>query len=711
MNYNQILYWKWDDSDFDNETYISKIDDIASRSAFDTLLVSFTWCNPKLNEKAGHDAIVAVADRLHSHDMKFLFDIDVRPVRSDFLSRYPNRRLGMVNAIEVDLDNTGHASGMAATSPSGDHYGEYCPANPRLLRAYTYSLGDGGYVTSSLTDITNLCSLDETASNQVEVRFDCGHEYAGKKALSFVVFDYSYPDIFCDELESFHQELLNMYADVHLDGVTIDEWGAFPQPNFDFAQAWRKPWYSESFANSYKAITGRDLILDFFNILLPPAGDPAAQLRAINGYYDVFRQRNIDIEQLFYDSVKRIWGPDAFVGVHPTWYAIDKVANTPEIWKNALDWWDVKRDYGQTDELVTYAVRTALAHKCGGAVFYNMWYGMGVTEASNFWAEAWENLRWGGRTHTLSYECKAETNVVLELAKPGLLESVSDIEELVALANLFQRTAVKSNVAVIMGYPAMVNWTLNVRDGKTWDMNSNVLCDGFRIAEDLFQDGWICDLIPSYEIYDKDLQIKDGNLTYGTESYDAVVFVQPEFSKTSTLQFLDDLTSSRLPLIILGNCRENWNGVDASDWFNKITAHADMSLSDVDSSSVINKLRELGIAQNDVRNGSRFQDGSVIICNQGPVHRGHSLTINGVLVDGHRVDAVCEDAFGIALGDDGGIERLFAGNLSEVRIDGQIALKSADPKDIYIERSPDGSYRAATVHKRTVAWENMVNLL
>lgn len=283
MSYNQILYWKWDDSDFIDQAYIKKIDDIAQRSAFDTLLVSFTWCDPRLNEKVGHDAIAAAVDRIHSHGMKFFFDIDVRPVRSDFLERYPDRKLGIVHAVQVDLDDSGCGCGSASTSTTGDHYGEYAATNIRLLRAYSYNSTNAGY--TDLSDITGCCKLESADPNQARISFNCDGKPHGSKAIAFVVFDYSYPDIFCSEVESYHKELLDIYADIPLDGVTIDEWGTFPHPGFDFQNAWRKPWYSDSFAESYKTTTGRDIILDFLNTQICPKDDTTAQLNAINDYY------------------------------------------------------------------------------------------------------------------------------------------------------------------------------------------------------------------------------------------------------------------------------------------------------------------------------------------------------------------------------------------------------------------------------------------
>lgn len=707
MSYRQILYWKWDDEDFIDGKYLRGIDDIARRSVFDTIYVALTWCRPTLNEPAGHEAIAAAAKRAHSHGIDFMFDIDVRPARREFFRRYPDRMLGMIGTIEVVLDSRGSASGETATGPSGDHYGVYHPVGARLVRAYAFREQGAGLERDSITDITASCALKQLEPDRVRVNITCGPNMAEMRALAFVAFEYDYPDIFSNELIDFHSELLDMYADVPLDGVTIDEWGAFPYPDFDFSGAWRRPWYSESLARRYERKTGRDIVLDFLYTRIPPAGDSAAQINAINDYYALLRETNVEIERFFYDSVKRIWGQDTFVGVHPTWFAIEELANTPEIWKNGIDWWDVPRDFGQTDEIMLYPVRTALAHKCGGAVFFNMWYGMGTGNVKTFWSEAWENLRWGGRTHTLSYECKAETSAVTELAPPGLLESVSEIEELVALANLFQRAAVKSNVLVVMGYPAVINWTVNVEDGVHWDIRRGAFVDCFHVANEVFKAGYVCDLVPSYEIDDGDLRFADGHLTYGTETYDALIYVRPEFSTPASLNFLESLlTDAGFPVALLGVCDLDSTGADASMRFNKLADAVALHLDAIDPREVIAVLDCWGIKRNDIPDGSRLQDGSVIICNRGPVHRGNALRLENVTVNGHKVDALCQDAFGIKLDEDGAIQRLFAGGLSEVRVDGNLVLRIPQPRDIYVERTPAG-YRAADRGGRFVEWYDL----
>ncbi|HEX2951426.1 MAG TPA: hypothetical protein VHV83_17925, partial [Armatimonadota bacterium] len=186
-------------------------------------------------------------------------------------------------------------------------------------------------------------------------------------------------------------------------------------------------------------------------------------------------------------------------------------------------------------------------------------------------------------------------------------------------------------------------------------------------------------------------------------------YVRPEFSKQNAFEFLEALASAGYPMAILGTCDVDSDGKPAGDTFSKLASRAKLATPDIDPSAVISALEDWGIYKNNVPNGCRYKDGSVVICNKGRVCRHESIEVNEVLVNGHRVDAVYEDAFGIALSEDGSIDRIFGGALKEVRVDGNKVLLAQTPSDVYIERSESG-YRLAQVNKRDTEWRSVSDL-
>ena len=166
-----------------------------------------------------------------------------------------------------------------------------------------------------------------------------------------------------DAHEAFNRELFAAYADIPLDGAAVDELSYMTSPFFDFTtgsyQKWDEhPYYSHALDARYQAQYRRSLRLDYLNRFIGNAADPNEQLVSINCYHAFIRQITINAEQTFYQNVKSTFGSGAFVGVHPTWFAIEETDNTPEVWKNGIDWRGVPRDYGFTDEIMLYPVRT-----------------------------------------------------------------------------------------------------------------------------------------------------------------------------------------------------------------------------------------------------------------------------------------------------------------------------------------------------------------
>ena len=133
-----------------------------------------------------------------------------------------------------------------------------------------------------------------------------------------------------------------------------------------------------------------------------------------------------------------------------------------------------KRDYGFTDEIMLYPVRTALAHKENAPIFYNMWYGEATGDIDTYYTELYKNARFGGRTISLGYECAHEASV-LDLYPTGLLESLSEIEKhFITLDNL-QKSAVNCDVAIIMGLEACCSRIANQNGNGQWDIYRGVL--------------------------------------------------------------------------------------------------------------------------------------------------------------------------------------------------------------------------------------------
>lgn len=139
------------------------------------------------------------------------------------------------------------------------------------------------------------------------------------RILVLVEFELFTPDVFSPHLIAYQRELLELYADLPLRGAVKDEWG-FPPTSTRIIQH-RAFWYSSGYEDAYrKASNGRSLLDDLPLMALAFRGRATERARAINRFMFLNLQRQRTIEEAYYRDVKAIFGEQAYVTKHATWY-------------------------------------------------------------------------------------------------------------------------------------------------------------------------------------------------------------------------------------------------------------------------------------------------------------------------------------------------------------------------------------------------------
>ena len=431
------------------------------------------------------------------------------------------------------------------------------------------------------------------------------------------------------------------------------------------------PLYSYGMEVAYRQKYGTDLLEDYV-LVLDKSSESPERIRAINRYYEMIRECICGEETYFYHKGKECFGEDTFIGVHPTWYAIDEVQNTPEVWKNGVDWWGVPRDFGFTDEIMLYPVRLALTHKSRGNTFYNMWYGEGIKMMDTFYQEMWRNIRYGGRTISLSYACKGEYTIVEQLSEPGKLESVSAIEERIAILDPIQKAPPASDVLIIMGIEACCNILCNTDGNGRWNTHSGKLKEVFTLARDIWNAGYNCDLVGSYEIYQKEIYIGQDHLVhYGSETFRYVIFAFPEFSKKDILDFFRDLQANHIGLSIIGDYTRDFNGEDISDAFLPIKNCVDYYVFRPEAVDIFPKFEAFNVRTFRVPNGSILQDGMVIVTASAPEKPVGNRFKTAFRLGENAIAIEAEDMAAIRLSEDGMLEKVFSPKLLNLTLNGK----------------------------------------
>lgn len=521
--------WIFNQHDLLENNYQTKIDKISANYPYDLIVLFLRFPNYEIPSDIVHNRVKDISIYAKKKGIGIAADLDIRNARKSFMRKYPNELQQMIRIKNVKV---GTKRISFTPIDLSDHYSDgnithHKSVASKLKRVYAYRKSNGYIDPKTLIDITDQCkTLYSTADSLiVELPQKTGTNVSDYSAI--VTFSHLYPDVFSPHILSFQRELIQKYADTPLAGVCKDEWGFPPYFPRYYKQGYTDYWYSPFYEVAYRKRTGRELLFDCLLMAQPFKDKIKERQIAINNYTRLGRERNIMIEQDYYNSVKKIFGEDAFVTVHSTWWPFP---DKNESKKNGLDWWATKRDLAQTDEVVPFSVRTALCKKWGSPVWYNMYY------KSDLPNQIWSSALAGGRLNYLSYDL---------LNKKDILKA----ENKVHLLNHISHSPLNCPVAIIFGHQNALNWA-----GTGFE---NV---GMNLVDSLWYAGYPADLIPTSEIENGSLKVNsEGYVCYGKQKYATVVLYHPQFENMSTINFFKNV-KSKTALFLMGDWKSDSNG-------------------------------------------------------------------------------------------------------------------------------------------------------
>lgn len=522
------------ETDFTDDAYIQTINDIRDKTPYNFVIPFMRFPNHCIVDQPVYDYMKRLAEYASKNNVQLVPDLDIRNARRTFLKKYPEEHQKMLRLKEVKLSAAIPVETVIPSVDLEDHMTgghHYYSLEGQVLRIYGYRKVAEGVDADILQDITSNCEVIFASGDSVKVRLPAQNRLKKEitHACVMVAFKHVYPDVFGPHLIPFQHEIIAQYKDVPFIGVCKDEWGHpayfpryFHQGMYDF-------WYSEHRAKMYADDTGgRELLADCLLMALGQEGKETERQVAINNYQNMNWRRNTEIEAEFYNSVKSVFGKDAVVTVHATWWPYP---DRCEYMKNGLSWWSAKRDWAQTDEVTPYGVRTALSKKWGSAVWYNMYY------KNDYAQQIWSSALGGGRIDFLGYQALFNQDMMKAECKVRLLNYIS-------------KSPLDCQVAVIFGHTNAMNWAAQSFEDT-----------GMSLIDQLWRTGYPADLIPSTEITNGSLRIdENGTVWYGVQSYSAVVLYKPEFEDKSVADFFNKATKGNTTLFRIGDWTKGFKG-------------------------------------------------------------------------------------------------------------------------------------------------------
>lgn len=622
----QILYWKW--QEIDEKTIMQKARDIAERSNFTHIYVS-THNLPTGDRLLSCGDCVSLlkkcAEYFRERGVGIVCDVDFTRER-EYVIANNLPQSGFVKFFEFRLDSAGCAQtelnfGDVWESETVEKASEQ--ADVEIVNCFALTLDSDKNTFKNPVDIAGYASVKE---GKIVVR--APKEFANRSVICYLYKPRKgYPDVFVDDYVKGVRKIFETVKDIPLIGAATDE----PGLGFCLESEYRvdpeliKPidcldinkvnyfeeWfpYSNGMKERYRQRYNSDLDADLLYFWHSEEGKIGKSLAIVNQYFENIRTKMTENDEAVYDLTKEYIGADAFVGTHTTMWG-DELDNNFDAYHNGLFWWNTKRDYSQTDEVVIIPLRLGIARKCKHNVWYNMWYSMRTMDIRSYYKETYRNAIYGGRTHHLGYECN-EPGVVLELKHPGHLERISEMEEKIKKLNTMQNSRPDARILAVFGYEAATNHYISDPGVMRIERRAAVIHSVLKTTKEIFESPYLCELIPSIETETDNFKIRNSKAVYCGHEYDAVVFLHPDGISRAVYDVLRRMYAEGVNLIVAGDFSRLHDGAKAENIFSdKKFYHKNVC-----SKELIDDLDTLGIARNCGDNWCLFEDGSITASN------------------------------------------------------------------------------------------------
>ncbi len=671
--YPELLYWYVTPTTLAPQQYLKDIKHISEDTRFDFPFLTEREGTTFSDSPATHDAIKAMTAAAHAAHLRLGMTIDLRAVDTHRTFDIRDDQT-VISSAEAVLDSRG-----AATVTPFDAVRFPQPVKTELLRAIVFrKAGEGEYEPDSYHDVTAATQITARTKDTVSARVALGPQYSGYTLAVFSTTWYNALDLFSDAYQRWVHEALDQYKDVPLDGTSLDEFSYMRLPVKPTAP-WRGHFGGDAFRARFETITGMSFEDTIVQTRYVSAGHSDLRVRAINVYWDFLRQGPLQVEQTFYAHSRELFGTGNFAGIHDTFH--NHLTND-EAWATGLNWWAIPREFGQSDENLSFPMRMGLLVSHPGAVMYNQWYSF---DLRSFLERALMDARFGGRQHYHAYNDTGRYGV--NLASPDFAKAVNPVEDKIRLLNRFDPAPPALPLLVIFGTPALLNWYPDAANRNVFDLN-----DGLHIEEkvqEIWDAGYRCAVVPSDLIDKGSLKLdRDNRPTLNGHVFKAVVYLYPEYSKRSTLAFLQTYVSSGGSLMLEGSASRDFDGNPIQPEFARISRSARVTRYAADL------IPQLGVEPYPLAKiGGTLEDGTVVLTDLASIQSGIAKPFTVKLAN-HTFAGSYIGLLALKVSANGALQKMACGGCTSLHRDGAEILHLQKPADTLIVSTGAESFQA-----------------
>ncbi|MBI1343317.1 MAG: hypothetical protein GC171_10335 [Terrimonas sp.] len=668
-NHPEVAYWFFASNMMPEARWKGKIDSFVKYSKYTLVfLTERDGCN-FYDTNTMHPIFKKLVAYAHQKGLK----IGLQVWKRDFNTRLENTDR-LIQEGEVTLNEKGEAA--YSTQAKGARNMSIL-LKSELFKIVTFKkTAEGFYDPATLRDITALATVRSDTSH-VALTIKAGEALKGYTAYILTQHYYNYRSNFSKQAKTVLLNTFKAYADIPFDGIGLDEYKNLliaREPVLKSThQTFRERLYSTGMAERMKLTTGMDLGQVLFDMRYAPAGRPAIRIKAINAYMRLLRTATLDIEQAMYELGKKMYGKNAFIGLHDTFH---NNLDRDEVWQTGVSWWNIKRDFGHTDENTSTPIQMGIGISNKENAMYNMFYDKSL---ETIWTKALYDLRYGIRTHYHAANDVQGWGVSID--KPEALEQINKVENCARLLNRFNPPFPAIKLLVVYGMEALYNWYPDTANRGLYDINDKLDMEGKTSL--LWENGYLNAAVPTDLIEDGRLHLDaNGKAVINGYTFDAIVFLYPQYTRKSTTDFFRRYVQGGGKLLIEGTITKDFDGKDVAAAWAPILSGA------VAGNFSLENVAKLGIPKNILQDGVPNGKGMYTFTSIASLQQ--DKTVRFSFTDhGHIFSGTYKGLAAIEVDQEGRLRKLAASGFSSLERDGKTILQLNKAADIFLVTAKD----------------------
>jgi len=664
VNHPSVAYWFFAANMMTEDRYKGKIDSFARFSKYNLIFLTERDGVDFYDSRTMHPIFQKLVAYAHQKGLKIGLqiwkkDVNVAIENTDRL----------MQEGEVALDENGKAEYKTEAKHARDME---TLIKSELYKIYAFKkTADGFYDASSLKEISSSATAINSKSN-VKVQINAGSNLKGYTAYILTQHYYNSCNNYAAQAKEIISNAFKAYSDIPFDGIGLDEYKGMKIARQKILEekkeVFRERVYALPMADTIKSNFGLDMDSVLLHMRFAPTGKPTIRIKAINAYMSVLRAATLSIETAIYDLGKKMYGKEAFIGLHNTFH---NNLDRDEVWQTGVTSWLIKRDYGHTDELTPTAMQLGVGINYPQNVLYNMYYSKSLEQ---IWTKALVDLRYGIRTHYHAANDVQGWGVSID--QPEALVKINKVENAARLLNRFNPSFPHNKLLVVYGMEAMYNWFPDTAQRGLYDLNDKLKMEVKTNL--LWENGYQHAAIPTDLINNGRLKInKQEKPVLNGYVFDAILLLNPQFAKTATTKYFQEYTQKGGKLLLEGNATYDFNGKSIASIWHTIAAKA------VDTSFSLPNMLKLGDIKQTLVDGVMNEDGSYTFTNVASLQNDNPATF-AFTYKGVNYSGTYKGMAAIKLHVDGTLEKIAATGFTSFQKNGKVIVALNKESDIFL---------------------------